>query len=506
LFFRPFVAPERFTVDRPWRKFPDFRLAFPQNNALFCGATPQTDKMDRDFQAVLDRWLASRRRKPLVLRGARQVGKTWLVRDLAKRSGRTLVEANFERNPEFARYFAASDPQVVFDELTMALGMDASSERSILFLDEIQAAPEVIAKLRWFAEELPELPVVSAGSLLEFALKDFGHSMPVGRIHYAVVEPMSFPEYLRARNQERILGHLIAWRPGLPISPATHEKATGWFDRYAMVGGMPEAVRADREGAYAAECRVIQRDLIQTYRDDFAKYSGRMDPRLLNDVLMAVVGSLGRKFVYSRVGEGVRHQQARHALELLAMARLCQIIPHSSANGLPLAAQTNQRLRKVALLDTGLAHGLWNTPANRGFPLRESVSPEIRGGVTEQLAAQQLRCSCAGPGQSSELFHWRREGGRAGEIDFLAEISGQIVPVEVKSGAVGSMKSLHQFMRDKSLRFAVRLDRNPPTLQKVALETTCGQPVAYHLLNLPHYLAWRIHDAIPESDPAPAPK
>ena len=409
-----------------------------------------------------------------------------------------MVEVNFERNPEMARYFRGkSDPVAIFDELTLALGIEAEPGRALLFLDEIQAAPEVIAKLRWFSEEFSDLPVVAAGSLLEFALRDFEHSMPVGRIRYAEVEPMNFREFLRAHEQERLLGHLESWRPGEAMSLAAHEKAGEWFDRYSMVGGMPAVVEADRSGAAAVDCRRLQRDLVQTFREDFSKYSGRMDPQVLNEVLTAVAGALGRKFVYSRVGDGVRHQQARRALELLAMARICRIIPHSAANGLPLSAQTNQRLRKVAFLDVGLAHGLWNTPAGRAFPKPESVAPEIRGAIAEQLAAQEL----AGSETDSpvDLFHWRREGGRAGEIDFLIEADGRIVPVEVKSGAVGAMKSLHQFMFDKSLPLAVRLDRNPPSLRHIEVETTQGQPVAYDLLNLPHWMAGRTRELVHEA-------
>jgi predicted AAA+ superfamily ATPase len=444
--------------------------------------------MKRAVFEDLQAWLVDARRKPLVLRGARQVGKTWLVRELARERNLALLEVNLERDPMLARSFDAADPRRVFGDLALLRDHRAAPADSLLFIDEIQAAPEVLARLRWFAEEMPELPVVAAGSLLEFALADFSRSMPVGRVSYAYVEPLGFPEYLTAHGQDPLRERLHAWQPGVEISSAVHDKAWEWFDRYQMVGGMPAVVAAETQGADAKACRDIQRDLLHTYQDDFSKYAGRTDTRVLRQVLLAVVASLGEKFVYSAAGEGVKLVPARRSLEMLAAARLCKLIPHTAANGLPLAAEKNDRLRKAALLDVGLAHALWNTPALGHFPRWESLAPGIRGALGEQMAAQQLHLLSGSFTRDGQLFHWRREGGRAGEIDYLLELHGAILPVEVKSGAAGSMKSLHQFMYDKRLPLALRLDRNPPSLQAMEVSTTQGQAVSYSLLNLPHYL------------------
>ena len=453
--------------------------------------------MKRAVYLDLEAWLVDERRKPLVLRGARQVGKTWLVRELARERNLALLEVNLERDPTLAKAFQGAEAGRVFGDLALLRDHRAAPADSLLFIDEIQAAPEVLARLRWFAEEMPELPVVAAGSLLEFALADFSHSMPVGRVSYAYVAPLGFPEYLEAHAEEPLLERLRAWQPGVEISNAVHEKALEWFDRYQMVGGMPAVVVAEAQGADAKTCRDIQRDLLHSYQDDFSKYSGRIDTRVLRQVLLAVVTSLGEKFVYSTVGNGVKLEPARRSLEMLAAARLCRLIPHTAANGLPLAAEKNDRLRKAALLDVGLAHALWNTPALGHFPRWENMAPGIRGGIGEQMAAQQLHLLSGGFTREGQLFHWRREGGRAGEIDYLLELHGVILPVEVKSGAAGSMKSLHQFMHDKHLPLALRLDRNPPSLQAMEVSTTQGQPVRYTLLNLPHYLCAFLDGIIP---------
>jgi predicted AAA+ superfamily ATPase len=452
--------------------------------------------MQRRRASDLDQWLAARARKPLVLRGARQVGKTWLVRDLAARKNLDLLEVNFERDPGLGRAFRATDPSTVLSDLSLALGRDIEPERSLLFLDEIQSAPDVFAKLRWFAEELPALPVVAAGSLLEFTLRNPPHGVPVGRIGFMHVEPMGFDEYLDAHRQSSLVSKLVEWRPGQRFSEMLHERALEWFRRYLMVGGMPEVVAMDAGGAPARACRELQRDLVATYRADFARYAGRMDQGILEAVLAAVGRSLGQKFVYARVSEGVKQHQSKRALELLAAARLCHLVRHSAANGLPLGGEVKDSFRRAIYLDIGIFHALGGTPAAARFPSWNDIAPQVRAQLADQIAGQALRLNDAFTGDGPALFYWQREGGRPGEIDYLVQAASRIVPVELKSGSSGSMKSLHQFMFDKRLELAVRLDENPPSDAQIAVKTTQGDPVRYRLLSLPTYLAFRLADVV----------
>jgi predicted AAA+ superfamily ATPase len=436
-------------------------------------------------------WLHAPKRRPVVLRGARQVGKTWLVRDVARRENRQLVELNFERDPRHARPFAASDPKQALGELALLLGRDIAVERSLLFLDEIQAAGEVLGKLRWFAEELPQLPVIAAGSLLEFALAEHAFSMPVGRIGFLHLEPMGFDEYLHAHGQTRLLAALTDWQPGQPMPDTVHGRALEWFYRYGMVGGMPAVVEADVAGAAPRTCRELQRDLLATFRADFAKYSGRMDRNVLDHSLAAIARSLGRKFVYAQAADGIKQHQAKRALELLAAARLCHLVRYSAATGVPLGGDASDKVRKAILLDIGMFHALADTPAGERFPAWTDLAPPVRGQLAEQLVGQALLLAGDPTGDGPRLFYWQREGGRPGEIDFLIQAGGRVVPVEIKSGASGAMKSLHQFMFDKKLRRAVRIDENSPSLTTIDVTTTQGDPVRYRLLSLPIYLAWR---------------
>ena len=447
--------------------------------------------MERASSANLETWLASPRRKPLVLRGARQVGKTWLVRELASKAPRDLVELNFERDPRLARSFSSANPREILDDLALALGRDIPIDRSLLFLDEIQAARDVLARLRWFAEELPGLRVVAAGSLLEFALADHSFSMPVGRVAFLHIEPMGFDEYLQAHGETRLLSTLRGWGPGARFSEALHDRALVWFRRYAMVGGMPAVVAAEIVGANARSCRELQRDLAATYRADFAKYGSRLEHTVIDDVLHAVAHSLGRKFVYAHVSEGVKQHQAKRALELLTGARVVNLVRHSAANGLPLGGEVKDTFRKAILVDVGLFHALAGTPAGERFPNWKDLGPDVRAKLTDQLAGQALRLTGDHSGDGPELFYWQREGGRPGEIDYLFQATGRIVPVELKSGTAGAMKSLHQFMFDKGLTLALRLDENPPSVMKVDVKTTQGDRVRYRLLGLPIYLAFR---------------
>lgn len=454
--------------------------------------------MDRTLLSDLQTWLERPSRGALVLRGARQVGKTWIIRDLAKRAGRDLVEINFERDPGLQRAFESPEPRRVLANLGLVRDQDIDPSRSLLFLDEIQAAAPVLMSLRWFTEELPELPVVAAGSLLEFALEDRSLTMPVGRVGYRHLEPMSFPEYLAAHRQQRLLDELRAWTPGEEqLGPIVHERASEWYERYAMVGGMPAVVAADVDGAAPTDCRRLQTDLMTAYRDDFAKYSGRMDPTILDSTLLSVAAQLGSKFVYARVGEGVKQHQAKQSLELLARAQLVTLAAHSVASGIPLGGEMKPRNRKASLLDIGLAHALLQTPAGAAFPRMADLTPVVRGKLADQLAAQQLRVLKPGSGDAPSLHYWQREGGRAGEIDFLVQVEQEVVPVELKAGASGAMKSLHQFVHDKGLERAVRVDVNPPSVQAIEVKTTQGDRARYRLLNLPGYLLWRLGELVP---------
>ncbi len=333
--------------------------------------------------------------------------------------------------------------------------------------------------------------------------------MPVGRIAFQHIEPMGFAEYLQAHGQERLLSAIRAWRPGQEFSGAAHEQAARFFSRFAMVGGFPAAVAADVAGSEPRHVRELHKELLAAYRADFAKYSGRMDRNILDAVLNAVAASLGRKFVYAHVGEGVKQHQAKRALDLLTLSRLAHQVRHTAAHGLPLGSEVKASFRKAVAADIGIVHALLGTPAAQAFPSWESLAPSLRGQLTDQLAAQQLRLTDPGAGDGAELYYWQREGGRTGEIAYIAQFHGRIIPIELKAGAAGSMKSMHQFMFERSLSLAVRVDANPPSVMDLDLKTTQGHGVRYRLVGIPIYLVWNLQDILAEEaargSPAPGP-
>ncbi len=302
----------------------------------------------------LDRWLQSKNRKPLVLRGARQVGKTWLVRDFALRQGLNLIELNLERFPHLADLFAGNDPVETLQNIAAEMSAKIDPATALLFLDEIQAAPELFAKLRWFKEEMPALPVIAAGSLLEFALGNYPHSMPVGRIAYLYLEQMSFFEFLLASGNKPLFQKLLSYELGQDIPRSLHEKCLKFYHQYCLVGGMPEVVQEWVQNQDPAACLKLQQDLLATYRDDFHKYGGEMDARLLADILLSVSRQLGNKFVYSRVDPAIKVGPVKKAFTLLSQAKVCSKVLHTTGNGLPLGAESNAKFFKAGMIDIGL--------------------------------------------------------------------------------------------------------------------------------------------------------
>jgi len=446
----------------------------------------EEDNVKRAVSDFLDTWIAGPNRKPLVMRGARQVGKTWLVRALAQRHGRQLVEINLERRPELADHFRDNDCSRSIADLEADLGVTIRPDSSLLFLDEVQAAPRLLAFLRWFHEDMPELPVVTAGSLLDFALRDHNFSMPVGRIAYCHVEPVTFYEYLDATGNDKLRAALATAAESNDLSPRLHQKALDLFAQYCLVGGLPEVVDDWIKNQSSERRLQLQRDLIATYRDDFNKYRNRVPVELLRRTMDAVPQQLGARFVYGHVDADVRHRDTKRALELLTLARVCHRIDHTAANGLPLGAETNPRLFKAILVDIGL------TSVQMGLSTLEMrdldrVVWANKGGLAEQFVGQHLRCLFR-PFEDPQLFYWQRTEGRQGEIDYIIQQGSLIVPIEVKAGAAGSMKSLHAFMHGKQLPLAVRFDTNVPSVQDLDVQTTTGDRAKYKLLSLPLYM------------------
>ncbi len=447
--------------------------------------------MYRHEMEDLERWHGRVRRKPLVIRGARQVGKTTLVRLFAERSFEGLAEVNFERDPQLASLFASNDPATTLERLELQLDLDVTPGRTLLFLDEIQAAPEVLASLRYFYEELPALHVIAAGSLLELALEKPEFSVPVGRIEYLHLGPMQFEEFLLAAGKARLVEHLNDYALGDEIPAAIHRQLMRWLRSFLIVGGMPDAVRAFVESGSHQESEAVKHSILATFRDDFGKYGPRVDPTRLRKVFERLPLTVGNKLKYVHIDRGERAKDLAAALHLLSLARVAYRVRHTAANGIPLGAEADERKFKALFLDVGLmatASGLTLLDLERA----EDVMMVNRGALCEQLVGQHLLYSVPS-WEEPQLFYWAREKrGSSAEVDYVISQGRKVIPVEVKAGKTGALKSLHLFLREKGKRLAVRLSSTPPSVLEATTSLSDGQNVPFQLISLPLYLTGQV--------------
>ena len=445
----------------------------------------------------LKEWLHSSDRKPLVIRGARQVGKTWVVRYLAESEGKVLIEVNLEDRPELAMAFSSNDPSLIIRELGAAFYTEINPNQSILFFDEIQVYPELFAKLRWFAEKMPQIPVIAAGSLLDIVLANHSFSMPVGRIEFMYLEPFSFEEFQIASGKGQLVNYLktFSWS-GEPLSPLLHEQSMKDFKEYILIGGMPKAVSSWTEHHSLERINKVHHNLIGTYRADFAKYSGRMPTERLDDVIMKVPQCLGEKFVYKKVDPTAPIHSIKKALRLLCEARVCHCIFSTAANGLPLAAEKSEKFIKVILVDVGLCSAALGLSLNTLTQAAE-ITLINSGGIAEQVAGQLLRTINPFYIEPS-LYYWQRANADA-EIDYIIQHRNLFVPIEVKAGKSGTLKSLHLFMGLRHFPIAVRINSNPPDKSVIRIQDSEGNNMEYTLISVPFYLIGELHRLLDEA-------
>ena len=439
--------------------------------------------MKRHAEAELRRWFNGRKRKPLVVRGARQVGKSTLVRNYATAEGLVLHELNLERHPELGKAFASLRTETILAELE-SVARAPIRDGDLLFLDEIQAVPEAIPALRYLAEDRPALAIVSAGSLLEFALAKHSFSMPVGRIAYLHLGPMDFSEYARERAPD-LLRYLAADAIAKGIPDGAHARLLSLLREYCAVGGMPEAVLAMSETGSPREASEVQTQILQTYQDDFAKYASDRQLALLQTVFRGLPMWIGKKAKFVNFSREDLPRDVKACLELLRKAKIFSAVHHADGNGVPLAAEESEAVWKPLFLDVGLmskAAGLDAAAIGR----MDSVRLVNEGALAEQFVGQHLLCF-RGPSEPPLLHYWLREGrANNAEVDYLVDLNGEVVPVEVKAGASGSLRSLAQFMKEKGPRRACRFDLNPASRQTVAAVPSKGLP-SYPLVSLPLY-------------------
>lgn len=439
----------------------------------------------RNILSRLELWANSSGRKPLVLRGARQVGKTVAV-ELFARQFDGFVSVNLDAPGEgdvFRKGLSAGD---IFQAICLRQQAKATQGRMLLFLDEIQNCAEAVEALRYFHEKLPNLHVIAAGSLLEIALHEKHISFPVGRVEHLFMYPLSFDEFLIATGAEEATGAIET----VPFPAYAHDTVLGYFHRYVLIGGMPEVVAKYVATKDITALSAVYNSLLTSYEDDIGKYARNPTAAtILRHCIEAVPFQAGRRIKFASFGQSnYRSREVGEALRTLQRAMLIHLLYPSSSVQPPVTPDM-KKSPKLQFLDTGLLNyyaGLQDQVLQHN-----DLHAFYKGLLAEHIVAQEM--ICMDPNTRKKHCFWvRQKSQSAAEVDFLFPHSGSVVPVEVKAGKVGTLRSLHQFIDRSPCRYAVRLYAGPLELQQITTPT--GTP--FLLLNLPYFLASKLHEYV----------
>lgn len=436
--------------------------------------------MERHAEGHLWAWFNKKDRRPLIIRGARQVGKSTLVKLFAQRNKLEILEINLEKTRLASVAQENFDIQALLDEVQLK-SKKKISEKTIIFFDEIQESPPLLKFLRYFYEEKPEIAVIAAGSLLEIALKKEDFSFPVGRVEFFHLGPMTFSEFLRATNNDFLLSKIMS----KDFSEAFVNEAKQQLKLYYYIGGMPKAVSTYVSENSIKSVRDIQEQILQAYIADFPKYNSRIDVSRVEKVFYSVINQIGKKIIYQKLDEGRNSRDIKKALELLIDARVILKCNHSNANSVPLMGEMDDSIFKIYFLDVGLVNAIMRLDFdNIDHEMKNNFN--TKGMIAEQFVAQHLAYlhnETRGP----ELFYWLRDkGSQKGEIDFLIQRGDQIFPIEVKSSSAGHLKSLFYFVKEKRKKKAVKVSLDDYSIESIS-HMIDGDKIEVELESLPQF-------------------
>lgn len=411
--------------------------------------------LSRTIDEELLNWKLAEKRKPLILRGARQVGKTSSVKNLAQHFT-YFVEINFDESPFFFVIFEKNlSVFEVCEQLSVLANTPIVAGKTLLFLDEIQACIPAISMLRYFYEKMPELHVIAAGSLLEFALADIP-SFGVGRVRSLYMYPLSFREFLLAQGEHLLLEQLNMATVSKPLSEPVHQKLINQHKKFLIIGGMPEAVSIYVNSKDLLEVQRVLNDLLISVQADFAKYKTRVPGARLVEVFNAIAQQLATKFTYSYPNATLNNLQIKEAIELLKMAGLVYAVTHSAANGIPLGAEINPKKTKFLIFDTGIFQRILGLNI-ADLLVSDDFNAINKGHIAELYVGLELLKaeSCY---QKADLYYWQRDAKNSqAEVDYVCQFNNAIVPIEVKAGTKGSMQSMYLFLKEKRLSQGFRI-------------------------------------------------
>jgi len=430
-------------------------LIFDQNCIKACLTFNQRQgKMKRIVDSYLREWKDDSYRKPLLLRGARQIGKTFAARELGKLFPH-FVEINLENYSESERIFQGNlEPERILQEFSLITKQSIIPGKTLLFIDEIQAVPRAIIALRYFYEIMPELHVIAAGSLMDFAIEQVG--MPVGRIQSFYMHPMSFMEFLSALGYGLIIKEILVHDTTQEMSSVIHDKILRLLAEYHAIGGMPEAVYFWKNEKEALRVTNVHKTLLDTYRQDFNKYAKKREVERVALLFEQIPLQMGQKFKYSQVEGEYRKRELAPALDLLVTAGVATKVFSSAGQGVPLGAQMDVQDYRVIFLDIGLSQSMLGLSLNEWF-LNPGGAFVNKGSFTESFVGQEI-LAYINPMYKKDLYYWHSPArGSQAEIDYLVQKEDKVVPIEVKGGTGRTLKSLHIFLEShKASTYGVR--------------------------------------------------
>lgn len=410
--------------------------------------------LKRSIDLELKKWVQAKSRKPLLLRGARQVGKSSAVRNLAA-SFPYYLEVNFESDREVHAFFEGNiNPMDICEKLSLYYNVPVKPGETLLFFDEVQMCIPAISSLRYFYEKYSELHLIAAGSLLEFALTDLP-SFAVGRVRSLFMYPFSFDEFLWALDEERLVAAKNKADFEHPLPEPIHKKLNDYLKKFFVLGGMPEVVSVYVSNNDIVECMHVLDDIKISYRADFAKYRERVPTLRIQEVFDSAAEQAGCKFVYARASRESSYRQIKEAVELLIMAGLLIPVYRSSGNGIPLGAGADFSQFKLLIMDMGLFQRMLGLDMSALF-VSDNWEVINKGAMAELFAGLEF-VKASSPYTQAQLYYWLREAKNSNaEVDYLVQVGNSICPVEIKSGMKGSMRSLYIFLETKNIAYGIR--------------------------------------------------
>ena len=413
--------------------------------------------MRRQIYSHLIEWKNSASRMPLLVRGARQIGKTYVIESFAKAEFEDYLIINFEIQPEYKPCFSSLDPKIILERIEFIAKKNITLGKTLLFLDEIQECPTAIQALRYFKEQYQALHVIGAGSLLEFTLNEAEFRIPVGRVEFLYMYPLNFNEFLNALGHEKLIQHLSLADIASGIDPVAHEQLLKHLKLFFLLGGMPAVVQTYINGESLRRCQGVQAFLLNTYRNDFGKYASRANQQHCRRIFEKAPGLIAQHFKYSDIDPDVQSRSLKAALHLLMQAGLLFPIYETRANALPLNTTINEKKFKLLFVDVGLVN--FNTQLNADILIQDDLLLLNDGALAEQFVGQELIATQPNFHEPTLYFWQQNQRNDSAQVDYIIQHHKHILPIEVKAGKTGRLRSLHAFLNKHNDSLGIKISQ-----------------------------------------------